>query len=152
MSSASSREGSELRAAAEDAYAALNARDLTRFSALMADDVEFTSLIAEAEGASFRGGDGVRKWWDTVVASFDDVHWDILEMIVGPDARGVTHMRIVGTIGGVPVEQTMWQATRMRAGKVSWWGVFRTKHEALEAVGLADQRKTEDPATREKSG
>jgi len=30
----------------------------------------------------------------------------------------------------------MWQATRMRDGKVSWWGVFRTEPEALEAAGL----------------
>jgi hypothetical protein len=74
------------------------------------------------------------------------VHWEILEMTTGPDARGVVHLNISGTIGGVPVEQTMWQATRMRDGQVSWWGVFRTEREALEAVGL------EDPGRREKSG
>jgi ketosteroid isomerase-like protein len=138
MSGAAAREDQELRALAESAYEALNARDLDRFLALLADDVEFTSLIAEAEGVSFRGRDGARTWWDTVVANFDEVHWEILEMTTGPDARGVVHFRITATMGGVPLEQTMWQATRMRDGKVSWWGVFRTEPEALEAAGLSE--------------
>ena len=43
---------------------------------------------------------------------------------------------MAGTLGGVPVEQMMWQAVGMRDGKVSWWGVFRTEREALEAAGL----------------
>jgi len=45
----------ELRALAEATYDALNAGDIDCFLALMTEDVEFTSLIAEAEGASFRG-------------------------------------------------------------------------------------------------
>ena len=50
----------------------------------------------------------------------------------------VVHFRITATMGGVPLEQTMWQATRMRDGKVSWWGVFRTEPEAVEAAGLRE--------------
>ena len=89
MPDATGREAAELRALAVEAYDALNARDLDRFMALLADDVEFTSLIAEAEGVSFRGREGVRTWWDTVVASFRDVHWEILEWITGPGMRVV---------------------------------------------------------------
>ncbi len=128
----------ELRALAEAAYEALNAADIDGFLALMAEDVEFTSLIAEAEGASFRGREGVRDWWKTVVASFQDVRWEVLELIAGPDGRGVMHLRIVGRLGGVPVEQTMWQATAIRDGRVGWWALFRTKPEALEAAGLSE--------------
>jgi hypothetical protein len=29
----------------------------------------------------------------------------------------------------------MWQAVKLRDGKLSWWVVFRTEREALEAVG-----------------
>jgi ketosteroid isomerase-like protein len=129
-------EEAELRALAATVYDALNTRDLDAFLALLTDDVEFTSLIAEAEGASFRGRDGVLAWWETVLASFGDVHWDVLELIPGPDGKGVIHIRITGTIAGVPVEQTMWQATRTRDGKVNWWALFRTKREAFEAAGL----------------
>jgi ketosteroid isomerase-like protein len=131
-------DGEELRALAEAVYEALNAADVDRFLAYMADDVEFTSLIAEAEGASFRGREGVRAWWEAVVASFEYLHWDVLEVIPASGGRGIVHFRITGTLSGVPLEQTMWQATIARDGKVSWWAVVRTEREALEAVGLAE--------------
>lgn len=128
-------EEAELHALGHAAYEALNARDVDAFLGLVTDDVEFTSLIAESEGATFRGRDGVRTWWDTVVASFGDVHWDLLEMTTLADGKGLIHVRIAGLIAGVPVEQTMWQATAARDGKACWWGLFRTKEEALEAAG-----------------
>ena len=141
-------EEAELRALAATVYDTLNTRDLDAFLALLTDDVEFTSLIAEAEGASFRGRDGVLAWWETVLASFGDVHWDVLELIPGPDGRGVIHIRIIGTIAGVPVEQTMWQATRVRDGKVRWWALFRTKREAFEAAGLPAPPERSPPPER----
>jgi ketosteroid isomerase-like protein len=133
-----SQENVDLRALAEAAYEALNAADLDRFLALTTEDVEFTSLIAEAEGTRFRGHDGVRAWWETVVASFEDVRWEVLEINIRSDGRGVINLRIVGTLGGVPVEQTMWQATTVRQGRIRWWALFRTKREALEAAGLRE--------------
>jgi hypothetical protein len=59
---------------------------------LIEPDVEFSSLIAEAEGTTYRGHDGVREF----------------------------------------------TAARGRAGKIAWWGVFRTEDEALD--GLAARR------------
>jgi ketosteroid isomerase-like protein len=59
-------EPSELRAIAETALRALNAGDLDGFLEVVADDVEFTSMILEVEGQTFRGRDGVRAWWQTV--------------------------------------------------------------------------------------
>jgi hypothetical protein len=44
-----SQVSSELRAVAEAAYAALNAGYLDGFLALTTEDIEFTSLIAEAQ-------------------------------------------------------------------------------------------------------
>jgi ketosteroid isomerase-like protein len=45
---------------AEAALGAMNSGDLQAFLALTAEDVEFTSMVAEAEGRIFRGHDGVR--------------------------------------------------------------------------------------------
>jgi ketosteroid isomerase-like protein len=134
---AMSQEDAELRALAEAGYGALNAGDLDGFLALVGEDVEFTSLVAEVEGTTFRGHDGVRAWWDSVRGAFGDVRWELLE-IRGSDERAVTNFRMTGTLGGVPVAQTMWQAATARDGKVRWWGFFRTESEALEAVGLRD--------------
>ena len=94
----------EIRAIAEAVFGALNADDLDAFTAHMADDVQFTSMVAEAEGATFRGHEGIREWWDTVRGAFQEVRWELLD-IRGVDDRGVTHIRMSGTLSGVPVEQ-----------------------------------------------
>jgi ketosteroid isomerase-like protein len=130
-------EDAEQRGLAEAGIGALNSGDLEAFLALTAEDVEFTSMVAEAEGTTFRGHDGVRAWWETVRGAFEDVRWDLLD-IRGSGDRGVLHFRMTGTLGSVPVEQTMWQATALRDGKVIWWAFFRSEREALEAIGLRE--------------
>jgi ketosteroid isomerase-like protein len=130
-----SQENVELRAMAQAAFEALNSGDLDGFLAVAAEDVEFTSLVAEVEGTTFRGHDGVRTWWERVRGAFGDVCWEVLE-VRGSRGRGVAHVRMAGTLGGVPVTLTMWLGATLREGRVSWWSFFRTEREALEAVGL----------------
>jgi hypothetical protein len=48
---------------------------------------------------------------------------------------------MTGTLGSVPVEQTMWQAVVLRDEKLIWWAFFRSEREALEAVGLRERRQ-----------
>jgi ketosteroid isomerase-like protein len=135
------RASAEQRALAESAYEALNSGDLEAFLALTAEDVEFTSMVAEAEGTVFRGHAGVRAWWNTVRGAFEDVHWELLD-VRGSGDRGFVHFRMSGQLGGVPVEQEMWQATLLRDRKVTWWAFFRSEREALEAVGLSGKSPT----------
>jgi ketosteroid isomerase-like protein len=127
----------ELRRLAETAYAAINSGDREALVALTSEDAEFTSMVAESEGTIFRGHEGVRAWWGTVRGAFEDVRWELLD-VHGSGDRGVAHLRMAGTLGSVPVEQTMWQAVRLRDGKAIWWAFFRSETEALEAVGLAE--------------
>jgi len=128
-----SEPGNQLQAAAELAYAAVNAGDFDAFLAVVAEDVEFTSLVAEAEGATFRGHEGVRTWWDRIRGAFDEARWEVLEIRVSGN-RAVARVRIAGTMSGVPMEQTMWQAIELREGKASRWAFFRSEREALEAT------------------
>jgi len=120
----------------EAAYAAVDRGDLDGFLALAHPNIEFHSLIAEAEGRTYRGHDGVREWWDSVIRS--------LAIRPGPEEiesfrdRGITRMRIAGTVEGVEVPQIMWIAWRVRDGLLVWWATFRTEAEALEAVGLSE--------------
>jgi ketosteroid isomerase-like protein len=130
-----SESSAEQRALAEAVYGALNSGDLEAFLALIAEDAEFTSMVAEAEGTVFRGHAGVHAWWNTVRGAFEDVHWELLD-VRGSGDRGVVHFRVSGTLGSVPVEQTMWQASLLRDGKVIWWAFFRTEREAFEAVNV----------------
>ncbi len=132
-----SQENLELSSLAEAAFGALNSGDLDGFMAVAAEDVEFTSMIAEVEGTTFRGHDGIKAWWETVVAAFGDVRWEILD-VHGPGDRGIAHIRMDGTLGGIPLNLRMWLAARLREGKVTWWSWYRTEQEALEAVGLSE--------------
>jgi ketosteroid isomerase-like protein len=125
----------ELRAMAEAAYGALNSGDVERFLALVAEDVEFTSIVAEAEATTFRGHDGVRDWWATVPGAFEDVRWTLLD-VRGRGERGVAKVHMAATVGGLAVDLTVWQGAKLRDGKLEWWGFFRTEDEALDAIGL----------------
>jgi ketosteroid isomerase-like protein len=132
-----SQENIELSSLAETAFGALNSGDLDGFMAVAAEDVEFTSMIAEVEGTTFRGHEGIKAWWETVVAAFGDVRWEVLE-VRGAADRGIAHVRMDGTLGGIPLNLRMWLAARLREGRVTWWTWHRTEQEALEAVGLAE--------------
>jgi hypothetical protein len=131
------REEIELRAVADSAFGALNSGDLDGFLTVVGEDVEFTSMVAEAEGTIFRGHQGVLSWWDTVYRAFEKPRWELLDIRLSGD-RGVIKLRMSGTLGGVEVAQTMWQASRVRDGKVRWWAFFRTEEEALDAAALRD--------------
>jgi ketosteroid isomerase-like protein len=123
----------EVRAMAE----ALNSGDLEAFVARTAEDVEFTSLVAEADGRTYRGHAGVRDWWETVLGAFRDPHWEVLDTLDAGD-RAVLKSRLTATLADSEVEQTMWMAARLREGKLGWWAFFRTEEEALDAVGIAE--------------
>ena len=124
---------SELRALAERALHALNTADLDGFLAVVSDDVEFTSMILEVEGMTFHGRDGVRVWWEKVRRTFEDVRWELLDL-VEMDQKGVAKLRAAATLGGGQVDQLVWQAATFRDGRLTWWGFFRSEAEALAAV------------------
>ena len=133
-----SQENLEIKALAHVAFDALNRGDLDGYLSLVHPEAEFTSMIAEAEGETFRGHDGARRWWKSVRATFTEVHWDY-DLVQARGDRGVAMLRIQGTLSGIEVAQTMWQAIVLQDGKAVWWGFFRTEAEALEAVGLSEQ-------------
>src|ERR687888_648458 len=113
-----SHESVELSSLAEAAFGALNSRNLDGFIAVAAEDVEFTSMVAEVEGTTFRGHDGIRTWWESVVGAFGDVHWEVLD-VQGAGDRGVAHIRMDGTLGEVPLNLNMWLAAWLREGRVT---------------------------------
>jgi len=125
----------ELRAIADTAFGALNAGDLDSFLSVVSEDAEFTSMIAEVEGQTYRGHEGVRAWWNTVAGTFQSVRWELLE-VEGSGGRGLARLRAVGEVGGIEVEQTVWQAARYQRGKLDWWAFFRAESDAREAAGI----------------
>ena len=116
---------------------AVNRGDLEGFLASAHPDVEFTSLIAEAEGETFHGHDGVRQWWHEVVLPLGGLHGEPEEV---RDLGDAVLVRVVATYRprGVEVRQPIWNVVRYRDRKAIWWRFFRTEAEALEAAGLEE--------------
>jgi len=121
----------------EGAYAAVNEGDMDAWLAMLHPEVEFRSLIAEAEGQAYEGHAGAREWWATVAQAIGVVRFESEGSESFRD-RGLTCLRAVGSVDGVEVPQVIWLAWRVRDGLISWFAGFRTEAEALEAVGLSE--------------
>ena len=65
----------ENRELARRAYDAFSRGDFESFAALLDPDVEFESLMLEIEGASYRGLDGAREYFQSVREVFPD--WSV---------------------------------------------------------------------------
>ena len=116
------------------AWVAVEARDLNNFLEIVDEDIEFVSLMAEAEGGSFRGHEGVRVWWESVGESLGTLHYEPQEMRDLGDDAVLTELVVSGIAAGVQVDQPMWHAVQVRDGKAVWWGSFRTEEEALRCL------------------
>ena len=121
------------------AHDAFNRRDLDAFLALMDSEVELTTRFMELEGDPYyRGHDGVREWWRTLLGVFPDFSTEVLD-VRGLDSFVVAvRVRGHGLEGGAPFEELLWQAVKLRDGKATWWRNFTSETEALEAAGLSE--------------
>jgi hypothetical protein len=120
------------------AYDALNRRDLDASLGLMDADVEGLPTVVTLDG-DVRGQDGLRRWYASVVDVFPDF---TLAFITVRDLGGLTlatlRFRGHGAGSDTPFEMTLWSAAEWRERKCIWWGNYRTEADALEAVGLRE--------------
>jgi ketosteroid isomerase-like protein len=117
-------------------FDAHNRRDLDAILALMDDDVEFGSRLAGMEGG-FHGHQGIRRWWRTIRDASPDRIIEVVEaQALGDVTLTLARARGHGAVSQIPYDETVWSVARWRGRKAIWWGVFPTRAEALEAVGL----------------
>jgi ketosteroid isomerase-like protein len=121
-------------------YDAFNRRDLDDFLASMDPDIELTARFMELEGDPYyRGHDGVREWWRTLLAVFPDFSAEVLEVRdFGDSVLIALRVRGHGADSGVPIDEVLWQASKVRNGRVTWARNFGREADALEAAGLAE--------------
>ena len=121
-------------------YDAFNRRDLDASLAVIDPEVEFAARFMEVEGDPYyRGHDGIREWWRTLLAIFPDFSAEVLDVReTGGFLILALRIRGHGAGSGVPVDEAVWQAVEVRDGKVTWARNFGSEAEALEAAG---QRK-----------
>lgn len=115
---------------------AFMAHDLDGILAVADPEIELRSLLTEAERALYHGHDGVRDWFEAVFGVFPDwrpqpraATYDEQDAVVIP-----LDVTATGAGSGVPVDQSYWLGARVRAGKIIFFGFFRTESDAMDAV------------------
>ena len=111
-------------------------RDLDGILAVADPGIELRSLLTEPERPLYHGHEGVRDWFDAVFGVFPD--WRPQPRPASHDEEGAVVIPLdvtaTGAGSGVPIDQTYWLGARVQAGKITFFGFFRTEADALEAV------------------
>ena len=132
-----SQESVELATRLVDAF---NRRDLDAFAEHCTADVEwFPSLAGAIEGGSYKGREGMERYFE----DYDEA-WERF-MVENDEYRSVDdrvlacgRLEATGRGSGVPVTTPIWTVIEFRGGKVSRARVFHDHGEALRAAGLAE--------------
>lgn len=132
-----SREDVELIRKTFDAYEHEGLDGILRF---YDPEVEWTPTAEFVESSTYRGHDGVRRYFDTVAGEFDDFRLELEEVLDAGD-QVVVFSRISGQgkLSGAAVELKLITVSSLRDGKVFRNRNYPTRSEALEAAGLPEQ-------------
>ena len=134
-----SAENVELARAAIEAAQRKPTPDYETINALFHPDHEFLSRDAGLEGGSHLGAQGYREW---LAATSQVLEWEatLAEVTEIDDERvlAVTLAKFRGAQSGAWTEQRNGVVLTVRDGKVIRTEVYRSREEALEAVGLSE--------------
>jgi ketosteroid isomerase-like protein len=119
-------------------FQAFNERDLDGLLEALHEDVELVPVLAAMEGG-YRGHDGARRWWTTLLSGFPDINVEVLEV---RDLGEVTVASVRVTGHGAetdtPFDASVWQVHQWRDGKCTSWHAYTSEGDALEAAALCE--------------
>ncbi|HEX4564241.1 MAG TPA: nuclear transport factor 2 family protein [Solirubrobacteraceae bacterium] len=118
------------------AIAAINDRDVERYLALCAADIELVSPTAAIEGAS-AGESGIREFFAGVEETTDEFRLEVEALRELSDGRVLAFLRVTTrSKRGVSLAQPATNVYALSDGKLRRVTVYRDRDEALAAVGL----------------
>ena len=123
----------------ERAVAAVNARDIERYLACCAPDIEMRTPLADIGGA-YEGLDGIRRFFADLEEAFPDFRLE-LERVVAIGSDRVLAFLVASASGrgsGLSASAPRWNVYDLVDGKIRRLRIFEGRHEALEAVGLSE--------------
>ena len=96
------------------AYAAFNRRDLASLLTLIDADAEAVPRLAAMEGV-FHGHEGIRRWWNTLLAAWPDYQVEVVEVRdLGHITLGNAEVSGHAADSGIAVRQRAWHVWRWR--------------------------------------
>ena len=104
--------------------------------------IEFSSMLAQLEGATYRGHAGVSRYFADVASAWEEWRVEIEDVLPAPDGRVVIvlRMHVRGRGGGVMLEQEVAHIWELEDGKLRRSTMYRDPDEALQAAGLGISR------------
>jgi ketosteroid isomerase-like protein len=125
-----------LRDLVEAGYSALSSGDAEQMVAVCDPDVSFQSRITAVEEVTYRGYDGIRRFFDRLNEVFESFAVEPTEIETG-DECAVAVARFRARLSrGLEVEQVFYHAMRTRQGRALWWAFYDSLDEARAAVQL----------------
>ena len=90
------------------------------------------------EPDTYRGHEGVRRYFAGFEGVMDEVRWEADELMEAPDDRVVAGIRLVtrSVATELELELAVWQLCTVRDGKVLRIEGFAQREDALRAVGI----------------
>jgi uncharacterized protein len=102
-------------------------------------EIEWTTTDAFLEADTYRGHEGISRYFETLAGEFEDVRLDAEEVIDGGDQVLVcVRMSGRGKASGAPVALTLTSVCSLRDGKFVRIRNYPDKEQALAAVGLSE--------------
>ena len=112
--------------------------DVTRALERLDSTVVWDAIADAPDAGTYRGHAGVRRYMEDWLGDFDILSMDFEQAIDGEDSLVIAQCgRTKGKGSGVETSLNYACAYWFRSGKIIEIKEFRTKEEALEAVGLS---------------
>jgi ketosteroid isomerase-like protein len=121
----------------ERGFAAFNERGIDGIIPLIQPDFEATTPPALAsEPDTYRGPEGIRRWFDSFLEVMDEIRWEPRRFQDAGDKVVVEFtLRARGKTTGLDFGQEAVMVWELRDGKASRLDLFQTLDEALAAAG-----------------
>ena len=120
---------------------AITQRDLDAALEVCHPEIEFSSMLAELEGSTYRGHAGVRRYFDDVASTWEEWRNEPEQVMSAPDGRVliVLRMHIRGKGSGVPIERRAAHVWELREGKLWRSTPYADPKQALRDTGLGGE-------------
>jgi ketosteroid isomerase-like protein len=119
------------------AIEAFNRRDLLAVARENDPDIEVDwSRSSGVEAGIYRGSEAVSRFWNTFFEVFDRVVVTLEELVEHDDDVIVVDRSHMWGRDGIEVEARNAHVVTLRGGRIVRWVMYRSRADALKAVGL----------------